>query len=192
MSLLDIESSINFDLFKLRKKVKKIVFIIPPAVELLNLAGPMQVFEEAKFYGLDLNLECYTLHPEPASALGLPFCRIPSYQEAKLNKGDFIFIPGVQFEELEKLLESESRFFEWLRECDSREVNICSVCNAAFFLGKAGLLDQRECTTHWRRVELMQTLFPKATVLNDVLFVKSDTLYTSAGISAGIDPLNFK
>ncbi|MFX5587036.1 hypothetical protein ABTE16_20035, partial [Acinetobacter baumannii] len=48
-------------------------------------------------------------------------------------------------------------------------------------------LDNRECTTHWRRIDLFEKLFPKAKVLTDVLFVKSGNIYTSAGISAGID-----
>ncbi|RIW13442.1 AraC family transcriptional regulator [Algoriphagus lacus] len=167
--------------------VRKIVFVIPPAVELLDLAGPMQVFEEAKFYGFELELEFYSLQNSISSAVGLPFGNIPSFLEAELKQGDFLFIPGVDFEVLEKLLETELIFFDWLANCYQKQVIICSVCNAALFLGKAGLLDNRECTTHWRRVELMQMLFPKAKVLNDVLFVKSDTIYTSAGISAGID-----
>ncbi len=49
------------------------------------------------------------------------------------------------------------------------------------------LLDDRECTTHWRRTGELQLRFPKAKVLADILYVKSDNLYTSAGISAGID-----
>jgi transcriptional regulator GlxA family with amidase domain len=54
-------------------------------------------------------------------------------------------------------------------------VNICSVCNAAFILGEAGLLDHKECTTHWRSVGLLQQMYPDAKVLNDVLFVKQET-----------------
>jgi len=54
-------------------------------------------------------------------------------------------------------------------------------------LGEAGLLDNRECTTHWRRTDELKSRFPKAKVLEDTLYVKSDIIYTSAGISAGID-----
>lgn len=68
-----------------------------------------------------------------------------------------------------------------------RKVTVCSICNGAFALGEAGLLDGRECTTHWRRVESLQRRFPNAKVLNDVMYVKSDNIYSSAGISAGID-----
>jgi hypothetical protein len=56
-----------------------------------------------------------------------------------------------------------------------------------FYTGEAGLLNNKECTTHWRSVGLLQKLNSKAKVLDDVLFVRSGNIYTSAGISAGID-----
>ncbi len=167
--------------------MKKIVFVIPPSVELLDLAGPVQVFMEAKFYGFEISLEFYSFQPNLVSAARLPFGKIESYKKAKLQKGDFVFIPGIHFESLERQVLTEKAFFKWLAECSKKNINICSVCNAAFVLGQAGLLDNKECTTHWRKVELLQTLFPRAKVLTDVLFVKSENIYTSAGISAGID-----
>jgi transcriptional regulator GlxA family with amidase domain len=167
--------------------MKKIVFVIPPSVELLDLAGPVQVFTEAKFYGFDIDIEFYSFQANTVSAVGLPFGKIENYKKAELQEGDFVFIPGIHFEGLERHISTEKVFFKWLAECSKRNINICSVCNAAFVLGEAGLLDNRECTTHWRRIELLQTLFPRAKVLTDVLFAKSDNIYTSAGISAGID-----
>jgi transcriptional regulator GlxA family with amidase domain len=85
------------------------------------------------------------------------------------------------------LLKRKRDFFKWLNECAGRNVNICSVCTGAFILGQAGLLDGIECTTHWRRIPELRQRFPKAKVIEDVLFVKSKNIYTSAGISAGID-----
>jgi transcriptional regulator GlxA family with amidase domain len=167
--------------------MKKIVFVIPPSVELLDLAGPVQVFTEAKFYGFDIDIEFYSFQTNMVSAVGLPFGKIENYKKAKLKEGDFIFIPGIHFESLERQISTEKVFFKWLADCSKRKINICSVCNAAFVLGEAGLLDNKECTTHWRRIDLLQTLFPRAKVLTDVLFAKSDNIYTSAGISAGID-----
>ncbi|GAB2657274.1 GlxA family transcriptional regulator [Flavihumibacter cheonanensis] len=167
--------------------MKKIAFIIPPAVELLDLAGPMQVFSEASFYGFEVQLEFYSIQPDTASSVGLPFGKLQPYSKAALQAGDFIIIPGVRFESLKVLISWEKAFFHWLRDTTQRGINICSICNAAFFLGEAGLLNNRECTTHWRRVDALQKQYPKARVLNDVLFVKTDSIYTSAGISAGID-----
>jgi transcriptional regulator GlxA family with amidase domain len=82
---------------------------------------------------------------------------------------------------------NEIKFFAWLRKCVDRKVNVCSVCNGAFALGEAGLLNGLECTTHWRRVDEMQLQFPKSKVLADVLYVKNSYVCTSGGITAGID-----
>jgi transcriptional regulator GlxA family with amidase domain len=166
----------------------KLAFIIPPNVELLDLAGPVQVFTEAKFNGFDVAIEFYSYQDKLFSTSGLGFGKVANFKEANLKPGDFVFIPGMKFEYITSdALRNEKEFFNWLNECASRRVNICSVCDAAFILGEAGLLDGRECTTHWRRVDAMRTRFPKAMVISDILYVKSDNIYTSAGISAGID-----
>ena len=82
---------------------------------------------------------------------------------------------------------AEREFFNWLKACAERKIFVCSVCNGAFALGHAGLLKDTECTTHWRRVKEMQTEFPTARVISDILYKKSNNVYTSAGISSGID-----
>lgn len=166
----------------------KLAFIVPPRVELLDLAGPVQVFTEARFNGYDLEIEFYSFTDEAISTAGLGFGKISNFKNANLSPGDFLFIPGMDFGYItSEAFRSENVFFEWLNECASRKVNICSICDGAFVLGEAGLLDGRECTTHWRRVEALRSRFPRALVASDVLYVKSDNIYTSAGISAGID-----
>lgn len=168
--------------------MRKIVFIIPQAVEILDLAGPLQVFTEAKFYGLELELEFYRYTAETISNSGLAFGNVAHFSEANLREGDYIFMPGMSFEYLDSIaFRAEIDFFNWLKEQSSKKVLVCSVCNGAFALGEAGLLNDTECTTHWRRIEQLQAKFPKAKVLTDVLFKKSNTIYTSAGISSGID-----
>lgn len=64
---------------------------------------------------------------------------------------------------------------------------VVSICNGAFVLASAGLLDGRTATTHWRGAELMQRLFPAVTVDPSVLFVDAGSVLTSAGAAAGID-----
>lgn len=167
--------------------MRTIAFFIPPSVELLDLAGPLQVFTEAGFYGFQFNLRFFSTTPEPSCTAGLSFRNISSYEEARLREGDYLFIPGVQFESINQDWQDDDPFFDWLKALARQKVNICSVCNAAVFLGKAGLLDNRECTTHWRRVEFLKKQIPNAKVVSDILFVKSGNIYTSAGISAGID-----
>lgn len=168
--------------------MKKIAFIIPPAVELLDFAGPVQVFTEARDLGLDIELEFYQLNAPPVSSAGLGFESLKHFKEAKLKEGDYVFMPGMDYDYVQSIaFKSERAFFDWLKACSDKRVTVCSICNGAFALGHAGLLTNTECTTHWRRVGTLQAEFPKAKVITDILYVKSNNVYTSAGISAGID-----
>ncbi|MEQ1677189.1 MAG: DJ-1/PfpI family protein [Chitinophagaceae bacterium] len=168
--------------------MQKVVFIIPPAVEILDLAGPMQVFTEAKFYGFDIDIDFYTFSDSPVSTSGLGFSKLENFTKAVLKENDFVFVPGMDMEYVNSVsFRAEKEFFKWLKDCSDRKITVCSICNGAFALGHAGLLKDTECTTHWRRVKTLQELFPSARVIADILFVKSNNVYTSAGISAGID-----
>ncbi|MDO8365165.1 MAG: DJ-1/PfpI family protein [Saprospiraceae bacterium] len=168
--------------------MRKIAFIIPPTVELLDLAGPVQVFTEAKFYGFEIDLEFYQYQETPVSTSGLGFGKLSNYKDARLKEGDFVFMPGMSNEYYTSIsFKAERAFFNWLKECSDQQINVCSICDGAFALGHAGLLKNTECTTHWRRVSELQTQFPLAKVVTDVLYIKSNNVYTSAGISAGID-----
>ncbi|CAN5886957.1 GlxA family transcriptional regulator [soil metagenome] len=168
--------------------MQTIAFIIPPHVELLDLAGPVQVFTEAKFYGFELKIRFYQFEDSPVSTAGLGFEKVQHFSEAKLKEGDFVCIPGMDFEYVSSIgFRAERTFFKWLKECSDKKVTVCSICNGAFALGHAGLLKDTECTTHWRRVKELQLQFPDAKVVADILYIKSNNVYTSAGISAGID-----
>jgi len=75
----------------------------------------------------------------------------------------------------------------WLRDAASSGAQIGSICTGAFVLGQAGLLDGRQCTTHWKRVVELQRAFPRAKVVADRLFVRDGNIMSSAGIASGID-----
>ncbi|MEC4019492.1 helix-turn-helix domain-containing protein [Streptomyces sp. H27-D2] len=74
-----------------------------------------------------------------------------------------------------------------LRRAVDRGARVLSVCSGAFALGAAGLLDGRDCTTHWRHSDELAARFPLARVQPDVLYVEDGPVITSAGTSAGID-----
>jgi transcriptional regulator GlxA family with amidase domain len=168
--------------------MRKLAFIIPPTVQLLDLAGPVQVFTEARFQGLEIGIAFYGYHEENTSAAGLGFAKLEDYTKADLKEGDFVIVPGMDYQYVRSFeFKAEHAFFKWLKQCAEKKIIVCSVCNGAFALGEAGLLNNVECTTHWRRVGELQERFPQAKVVADILFVKSNNIYTSAGISAGID-----
>ncbi len=76
---------------------------------------------------------------------------------------------------------------ELLRHTVARGATVMSFCSGAFVLGAAGLLDNRDCTTHWRYAEELAAAFPAARVDPDVLFVCDGPVLTSAGTAAGLD-----
>ena len=75
----------------------------------------------------------------------------------------------------------------FLRACAAEVRRMCSVCSGAFPLAAAGLLDGKRVTTHWRRAQLLQQLFPAVDVEFDRIHIRDGDIWTSAGISAGID-----
>ncbi|WP_333876085.1 DJ-1/PfpI family protein [Flavobacterium sp.] len=129
--------------------MRKIAFIIPPSVEILDLAGPLQVFTEARFYGFEVQLEYYTYSQETISNSGLAFSNVTHYSQAMLKEGDYIFMPGMSFDYVDSIaFRAEKDFFGWIKEQSNNRILVCSVCNGAFALGEAGLLNDTECTTH--------------------------------------------
>ncbi len=72
-------------------------FIIPPSVELLDLAGPVQVFTEAKFYGFEIALEFYTYQEETSSTSGLAFGKVMNYKNADIKGRRLSFYAGHGF-----------------------------------------------------------------------------------------------
>jgi transcriptional regulator GlxA family with amidase domain len=74
-----------------------------------------------------------------------------------------------------------------VREALADTRRIASICIGAFVLGEAGLLDGRRVTTHWLYADLMQKRFPKANVEMDRIFIADGPIWTSAGMTAGID-----
>ncbi len=76
---------------------------------------------------------------------------------------------------------------DYLRACADRTRRLCSVCSGAFLLAAAGLLDGRRATTHWRLAAELQQRWPKTRVEVDRIHVRDGAIWTSGGVSAGID-----
>jgi transcriptional regulator GlxA family with amidase domain len=81
----------------------------------------------------------------------------------------------------------DPRLVPWLRRTARRARRVASVCTGAFLLAEAGLLDGRRATTHWAMCDALQRRFPGVRVERDPIFVRDGHVFTSAGITAGID-----
>jgi transcriptional regulator GlxA family with amidase domain len=84
-------------------------------------------------------------------------------------------------------VEQDPKFSQWLKRTAGKVSRLGSVCSGAFFLARAGLLDGHRVTTHWVACEQLAAEHPEVDVVEDAIFVKSGSIYTSAGVSAGID-----
>jgi transcriptional regulator GlxA family with amidase domain len=80
-----------------------------------------------------------------------------------------------------------SKILAFVRAAPRRGVRIASVCSGAYVLAEAGLLDGRRATTHWRRTPHFLSTYPKVKLESDRIFVRDGEIWSSAGISAGID-----
>ena len=80
-----------------------------------------------------------------------------------------------------------SRLLAFVRAAEKRGVRIASVCSGAYILAEAGLLDGRRATTHWRRTPHFLSTYPRVKLESDRIFVRDGEIWSSAGISAGID-----
>lgn len=169
----------------------KILFIVPPKVHVLDLNGPAQIFYEANEINKSFDLHFISINntKEIESSSGLHFSQLEPFENFNLSPSDFIFIPGAQFEIVSSstFLNTFSPFLTWLKTQHFNKVNICSVCTGAFILGASGILNNVSCTTHWRYIEQLQQKYPLAKIESNRLFVTYNNLYTSAGVSSGID-----
>ncbi|TDY48105.1 transcriptional regulator GlxA family with amidase domain [Paraburkholderia rhizosphaerae] len=153
----------------------------------LNVAGPMDVFTEANnFLPPDQQYEITLVGMRSGSVrcsngmglnVGIDYLH---YQE----QPDLLLVAGGP--KLPELHPPPS-FLRWL----SAKVEGCrrfgSVCNGAFLLGHAGLLDGKEVTAHWDYIDRLASQFPEADVRPDKIFVRDGSLFTCAGVTAGVD-----
>jgi transcriptional regulator GlxA family with amidase domain len=166
----------------------KIVFLVLPKMHLLDLAGPDQVFHEALEYGADLSIEYCSLGENVHTSSQFPLGRLKNFRDVTLQAGDHLIIPGASVDFLiSKQMTAEKELMRWVNAAHARGANISSICTGAFFLALTGLLNGRKCTTHWKRTVELKKRFPKVNLMEDILFTEDDRIYTSAGVTAGID-----
>jgi len=160
---------------------RRIVFAYFGGCELLDFAGPMQAFFEANGFGADYRIEHCSVTPKVTTNQGLQISNLAPLPT--LRPGDLALVPGFTLE----ATRLPRALITWLKKSYQLGATITSVCTGAFALAEAGLLNNRRCTTHWKRTAQLQKLYPSAQVLADRLFVEDGRILCSAGMTAGID-----
>jgi transcriptional regulator GlxA family with amidase domain len=164
---------------------KTVTFVVFPNVKLLDLTGPMQVFADANLISPDT----YTLKlVSQAGGMILSDVDLPLATEpvSSLNGMpiDTVIVAGGTgaFAACE-----DPVFLGNVCDLSARARRIGSVCTGAFILASAGLLAGRSAVTHWDSCELLRDRFKDIKVKEDAIFVQDDNVWTSAGVTAGID-----
>jgi transcriptional regulator GlxA family with amidase domain len=160
---------------------KNVAIFIHEGVELLDFAGPGEVFSAA---GRNGEFNVYTVAASLDPALSQGFVTIkPEYTIANCPTPDIIILPGGKTD----IPLGNPEIIEWIRKSSKRAEVTMSVCTGAFLLAKAGLLDGLEATTHWGSIESLKESAPRATVRENLRFADNGRIITAAGVSAGID-----
>lgn len=165
---------------------KRVVFVVYPNIVLLDLVGPLQVFSHAQDPLGGNGYDCYVVSVDGRltatnTVLQIPTRPISDMADRRIHTlvvvGGDGAIPGMEDEALVSAV----------RRLSEDAVRVCSVCSGALVLAAAGLLDGRRAVTHWEDCKMLADQFPKVTVEEDPIFIKDGSVWTSAGITAGID-----
>ncbi len=166
---------------------RSVAVLALPGAQLLDVAGPLDVFAEANTQsGRDVyDLAVVGTEPGPivtSSGRGLVADLVAP--EAEPPRFDTLLVAGApRIQDLEV----RADLLEWLGRAAAHCRRYGSVCSGAFLLGQAGLLDRRRVTTHWAVAEALAERYPDAIVEPDAICLFDGPLRTAAGVTAGLD-----
>jgi transcriptional regulator GlxA family with amidase domain len=162
---------------------RRIAFLLFPQFQILDATGPIAAFEIAERYCPGTyTLRVVAVSPGPvvsssgASVLASPLCRAESV--------DTLIIAGGNGTRAAALCGKTRRF---VSACAGRARRVASVCSGTYVLAAAGLLDGRRATTHWSVTTDFSRRFPGVRLEPDRIYVRDGKIWSSAGITAGID-----
>jgi transcriptional regulator GlxA family with amidase domain len=160
-----------------------VVIVVFDGVKLLDAAGPAEVFAEANRFGANYSLQIASVDGcDVTTSIGTRFpvtSRISS-----IDSADTVVVAGGDNLVGQPI---DPALVEALKTVPAHTKRLASVCTGSFILAQAGLLTGRRATTHWRHTRLLARAFPDVGVEPDAIFVRDGNVYTSAGVSSGID-----
>ena len=173
-----------------RARPRRVLFVAFPEVGLLDLTGAQTVFWAATkamearglpgYERCTASLEGGLVH----SAEGLVL-QTETLARFRPSSVDTLVVPGSPH--MARVLDQSAPLVRWLRRAAGKTRRTTSVCSGAFLLAAAGLLDHKRATTHWLMFDMMGQRFPTVQIDRDAIFVQQGAVWTSAGVTAGID-----
>lgn len=167
-----------------------VLFVAFPGMGLLDLTGPQTVFWCAAKRMAERGLVPYERHTVSAdgglvvTAEGVALDTLPAAQFAG-RAIDTILVPGAPG--ISAVLADVGTTVDWIAGAAPHARRVTSVCTGAFLLAQGGLLDGRRVATHWNMADVLEQRFPALEVDREAIFVRQDPVWTSAGVTAGID-----
>lgn len=156
---------------------KSVAIFLYPGVELLDFAGPGEVFSSSGF-------KTFTMSVDGKELTSQGFVKIkPAYSIEDAPVPDIIIFPGGSSGPTSK----DPKVMDWIRKTRGGGAVFMSVCTGAFILAEAGLLEGKNATTHWGSTAYLAKVLPHSKVLENTRFVDNGDVITTAGVSAGID-----
>lgn len=162
---------------------RDVVIVVFDGVKLLDVVGPAEVFAEANRFGAHYRLGFASVDGRDVmTTMGTRFTVTQSLPS--IRSTDTMMVAGGDTLVGQPI---DPELVAALRAVSPRARRLASICTGAFILAQAGLLDGRRATTHWRHTRLLASAYPAIDVQPDAIFVQDGDVYTSAGVSAGID-----
>jgi transcriptional regulator GlxA family with amidase domain len=162
---------------------RRIVLVSFPGVLGLDLVGPAEVFSTAGRMRPDayaVEIVSGAAAHRTSSGLGLTAAPLPR----RTADIDTVVVPGGAGV---ADAEEDSELVGWLSRAAADARRVASVCTGAFLLARAGVLDGKRATTHWASCSTLARRHPSVDVVSDPIFVRDGDVYTSAGVTAGMD-----
>lgn len=168
--------------------MRQVLFAILPEVVLLDVAGAAEAFRLAgQLVPGSYELQFVGLNSSVRSAVGLQLDQLQPLP-TKVPDGSIVVIAGVSSRALDLNSPATRKLADWLAKVSRNEtVTLMCVCSGSLLAAKAGLLTGRECTTHHEFIETLAEIEPTATVHGNRIFVEDGAVFTSAGVTSGID-----
>lgn len=161
-------------------KQRNVAIVLYDGVEILDFAGPTEVFTAAG----NGAFRVFTVAPTSGPVLSQGVLKVqPDYSVENAPVPDILVLPGGNSRSFTR----SAAGMAWVKKVTAKNELSMSVCTGAFILADLGLLDGRPATTHWGAIGRMRSAYPKIQVKTDVRFVDDDRIVTTAGVSAGID-----
>jgi transcriptional regulator GlxA family with amidase domain len=156
---------------------KKVAIFLYPGVEVLDFAGPSEVFSASGF-------ETYTMSADGNEIISQGFITVkPQFSLENAPAPDIVVFPGGGATAPSK----DPRILNWIKKQHDRGTILMSVCTGAQILAKANLLNNKNVTTWHGFIKDLQAMLPNSVVLTNTRFVDNGNIITTAGVSAGID-----